>query len=525
MRIAVLALMQTCAGFAAADRSPNVVVMLADDLGFSDLGCYGGEIATPNLDALAQGGARFSQFYNTARCWPTRAALLTGYYAQQVGRDGFPGVKGKGKGGVQGSRPAWAKLLPARLQAAGYRSYHSGKWHLDGKPLANGFDRSYSLDDHDRHFYPKQHTRDDKPLPAVLPGAHYYSSSDIADHAIACLREHRRSYADKPFFSYVAFTAPHFPLHAPAEDVARYRDRYLAGWEAARAARWGRIRGLPISGASLSPVERDLGPPYKRPNDWALLGPGEAPLPIPWTELSEEQRRFQAGKMAVHAAMVDRMDREIGRIVAEVRAMDALDDTLICFLSDNGASAEIMVRGDGHDRDAPAGDGKTFLCLGPGWSSVANAPFRRHKTWVHEGGVATPFVVHWPKTIRDPGGWRSRPGHVVDFVPTILSAVGPKELRDQKAPPFPGENLLPTLKKDDPRRASPIWWLHEGNMAYRAGDWKIVAAKNQPWELYDLSKDRSETTNLADKHPDKLRELVAEWRKRTDEIAAAATSP
>src|SRR5687767_5448710 len=212
----------------AAETSPrpNIVCILADDLGWSDLGCYGGEIATPNLDALAANGLRFTQFYNTARCWPTRACVLTGYYAQQVRRDSVPGVRSGG----QGVRPAWARLLPEMLRPLGYRSYHSGKWHVDGKPLDNGFDRAYTLDDHDRHFAPRRHTEDDKPLPPVGAGAGYYSSTAIADHAVRCLKDHAEKHPGKPFFAHVAFTAPHFPLHAPAEDVARYRKTYLAGW-------------------------------------------------------------------------------------------------------------------------------------------------------------------------------------------------------------------------------------------------------------------------------------------------------
>lgn len=213
-----------------AEPKPNILLILADDMGYSDAGCYGGEIATRNLDFLAKNGLRFTQFYNTARCWPSRAAILTGYYAQQVRRDTLPGIKS----GAQGTRPAWAKLLPEMLQPLGYRTYHSGKWHVDGLPLQNGFDRSYSLNDHDRHFTPQQHTEDDKRLPPVDAKAGYYSTTAIAAHAVKCLKEHAEKYADRPFFEYLAFTSPHFPLQAPAEDIARYRKKYLAGWDAMR---------------------------------------------------------------------------------------------------------------------------------------------------------------------------------------------------------------------------------------------------------------------------------------------------
>ena len=242
----------------AAPR-PNVLLIMADDLGYSDTGCYGGEIATPNLDGLAKQGLRFTQFYNTARCWPSRAAVMCGYYAQQVRRDSLDG-----KGGAQGKRPAWAKLLPALLAPAGYRSWHSGKWHIDGPVLASGFSRSYSLNDHDRNFYPRQHTEDDKPLPPVARDAGYFTSTAIADYAIKYLKEHAEKYSTQPFFGFLAFTSPHFPVQAPAEDITRYQGKYDAGWDALREVRWKNMSGLGLTG-TLSPIEREVGPPYPFP--------------------------------------------------------------------------------------------------------------------------------------------------------------------------------------------------------------------------------------------------------------------
>src|SRR5262245_51291336 len=226
---------------------PNIVLILADDLGFSDLGCYGGEIQTPHLDALAKDGLRFSQFYNTARCWPTRAALLTGYYAQQVRRDTIPGLPSGGRG----ARPSWARLLPEMLRPLGYRAYHSGKWHIDGLPVQGGFDHSYLLQDQGRFFNPRVHFEDDRKLPAVEKGTGYYATTAIADHALKCLREHAETHADRPFFHYLAFTAPHFPLHALPEDIARYRDTYRKGWDAARAERWKRIKEMKLVAGEL----------------------------------------------------------------------------------------------------------------------------------------------------------------------------------------------------------------------------------------------------------------------------------
>jgi arylsulfatase len=519
----------------AQSNRPNVVVFLADDLGYSDLGCYGGEIATPNLDALAAGGLRFTQFYNTARCWPTRSSLLTGYYAQQIRRDTVPGVRSGG----QGVRQAWAKLLPEMLKPLGYRSYHSGKWHVDGKVLDGGFDHSYLMQDAGRFFNPQVHLEDDKPLPAVPRGSGYYSTTAIADYAIKYLQEHAEKHAQQPFFAYVCFLSPHFPLHAPAEDIAKYAGKYDGGWDAAREARWKRIQSLGLAKGELSKVERNVGPRYAFPDDMKTLGPGEVNKPLPWNELTAEQRKFQASKIEVHAAMVDRMDKEIGRVLDQLRAMKAMDNTLIFFLSDNGASAEIMVRSDGHDPAAPPGSAATHLCLGPGWSTVANTPLRMHKTWVHEGGIATPLVVHWPKGIAAKGELRQNPGHVIDLVPTILEVarLQRSEVGGQGAPPPPGKSLAPTFANDNSVPHEYLWWMHENSKAIRVGDWKLVAAvpslrgrgaaaaEQAPageWELFNLAEDRAETKNLAAQMPDKVRELAALWSAKQNEFFALA---
>jgi len=499
-----------------AGRNPNVLLIMADDMGYSDLGCYGGEIQTPHLDGLARDGLRFTQFYNTARCWPTRAALLTGYYAQQVRRDSLPGVK-------RGKRPSWARLLPQMLKAAGYRSYHSGKWHIDGMPLANGFDRSYYVDNHG-FFRLKSHYLDDKKQPPTPISPKFYVTDATADHAVEILKEHAKEHADKPFFHYLAFTAPHFPLHALPKDIERYRERYKQGWDKIRSARWKKQKELGLAKGELSPFEREVGPHHHFPDAYKILGSGEVRYPVSWKTLTKEQQAFQADKMAVHAAMVDSMDRAIGRVLDQLRKMKAFEDTLILFLSDNGASAEVMVRGDGHDPKAPLGSAYTYLCLGAGWSTACNTPFRMHKTWVHEGGACTPLVAHWPNGIAARGELRNTPGHAIDVVPTILELAKVNGKTDKPAPTPPGKSLIPAFAEDRSIDRDYLWWSHDGNRAIRVQDWKLVSTNDKVWELFDLAKDRTETQDLATKHPDKVKELAKLWLAKQDQFIKDANS-
>ena len=494
-----------------AQERPNILIVLADDLGFSDLGCYGGEIKTPHLDRLAAGGVRFSQFYNTGRCWPTRGSLLTGFYAQQIRRDKLPGIKS----GARGERPAWARLVPETLRTLGYRTYHSGKWHVDGMPLENGFVRSYYLRDQGRFFNPKIHYLNDEKLPPVETGTEFYGTTAIADHAVQCLQDHASNHPNQPFFHYLAFTAPHFPLHGLPEDIARYETQYQRDWAEVRRERWERQKRVGLIQGGLSAVERNLGPPYAFPDAIKKLGPGEVNRPLAWGDLTPKQQDFQAMKMAIHAAMIDRLDRELGKVLNQIQEMDAWDSTLILFLSDNGASAEIMVRDDGHDPNAPPGSAATYLCLGPGWSTTCNTPFRRHKTWVHEGGIATPLIAHWPNEIKAHGQIVHQPGHVIDLVPTLFEITGVKGhgAGEEHDPPMrPGRSLMSAMVGSNQIQPRELWWNHDGNRAIRSGNWKLVAAgEGAAWELYDLTNDRSEQKDLAALNTKQTQRLSGRW--------------
>ena len=506
---------------ALAAAKPNIVMILADDLGYSDLGCYGSEIATPQLDALAKDGVRFTQFYNTARCWPTRSALLSGYYAQQTHRDALPDLRG----GAMGVRQDWARLLPDYLKAAGYRSYHTGKWHIDGKVLASGFDHSMNIANSGNFFSSEGMFLDDVALKPADNEKDFYLTIATADHAITTLKDHAANFSGKPFFQYIAFHAPHFPLQALPQDIAKYRDRYLGGWDLLRNERYARQKKMGLVSTALSVLDPKVGPPYSFPNVPQAYGPGEIVNSLPWVDLTEEQHRFQATKMAIHAAMVDRMDQEIGRIIAQLKAMNVYDNTLILFASDNGASAEIMVRDGGHDPKAEPGSKATYLCLGPGFSSACNTPFRMHKTWVHEGGISTPLIAHWPKGISSKNELRHTPAHVIDIAPTILELAGiekPKEWNGEPIPAAPGKSLVPALLKDVEIPRDSLWWLHEGHRALRSGDWKLVALNGKPWEIYDLKTDRAEQHDLAASQPEQAKKLEQLWQQQTDAFTVLA---
>jgi len=510
-------------------KKPNILIILADDMGYSDAGCYGSEIQTPNLDKLSSNGLRFTQFYNTGRCWPSRSSLLTGYYPQSVRRDNLTKPTGENPkpptGGAGGVRPRWAQLLPAYLKPLGYRSYVAGKWHVDGKPEKNGFDHSYLYMNTEGYFGAVNHTEDDVKLPPVLPDGSSYSTVRIADYAIKFLKEHASKYSDQPFFEYLAFHSPHFPIQAMPEDIAMYKDRYKSGWDAIRTERMESMKKLGLLNCDLSPLDPDIIPSWNLSEKelQKRIGPGEVGHAVAWNSLTSEQKEFQSDKMAVHAAMVHRMDIEIGRVIDQIKEMGALENTLVLFVSDNGASAEQIIREGGHDPMSVVGSPQSYLGIGPGWSSAANTPFRLHKSWNHEGGISTPLIVSWPAGIKSRNELRTDPGHLIDIVPTILEITGakmPETLEGFAVPALHGKSLVAEFRKNGKLKHEYLWWNHDGNRAFRVENWKIAADHQLPWELYDLGKDRSETKNLADKYPEKVKELETLWISHANEFGA-----
>ena len=507
----------------AATARPNFLIVLADDMGFADAGSYGGETATPNLDRLAANGLRYTQFYSTARCWPSRSCLLTGYYAQQVRMDP-----------PKDRLPGWTRVLPHYLKPLGYRTYHSGKWHLMGapKPCADGgFDHSYCIEDHNRYFAPRDATLDDRKLPAIPEGSPFYLTTEIADRAIGFLREHATNAPTQPFLLYLAFTAPHFPLHAPPDDIARYASTFQDGWDAIRGRRWQRQQSLGLLTTTPAPADPITVPPWNLGERELVerLGPGEVGRAVRWDDLPPAQQRFQAVKMAIHAAMIDRLDRELGRVLDQLRAMGVYSNTVVTFASDNGASAEQIIRGDGHDPAAPAGSGRTFLCLGPGWATAANTPFRLYKSWVHEGGISSPLIIQWLDGIKARGAIRHTPGHFIDLLPTLPELAGPVDGnvgRPTGAPPLPGRSLVRSFASDRRIERDFLYWHHLNHRALRVGDWKIVSAgtadQEGPWELYDLGRDRTELKDLAARDPDRLGRMTNEWQRLERQFRAEA---
>ena len=485
----------------AAPSRPNIVLILCDDLGFSDPGCYGGEIRTPNLDRLALEGMRFTQFYNCAVCVTTRVALMTGLYPRP------------GKRGLRGNMVSLGEML----REAGYATALTGKWHgLGGRPIDRGFDEYYGLlSGCCNYFNPA------KPDPNFYGGnarrfAHnaqpvtefpddYYTTDAFTDHAIETIQRFAKE--GKPFFLHLCYTAPHFPLQAPEQDIARYRGDYAHGYFVLRERRHKRQieLGLLDPKWKLSPVDHKTG---SFSYDYEVTS---------WEEV--ETRAREERRMEVYAAMVDRMDQGIGRLLDALDQTGVADNTVVFFLSDNGGCASWPRDEKGfeeYNRGIPVGDPRSYEFVGPGWGWAQNAPFRRHKVWTYEGGIATPLIVRWPGVVK-PGAITHQVGHVIDFMPTLLELAGgtyPETSGEEPILPLEGESFAPVLRGKNHKPRDTLCWALFGNRAIRQGHWKLVwGASDQRWELYNLAMDRTETNDLATEHPERVKAMAADWER------------
>lgn len=504
---------------AAAER-PHIILIMVDDMGFSDLGYHGGEIETPNLDSLAHGGVRFSQFYNSGRCCPTRASLLTGLHPHQTGI-GWMTIPPKGKPrdteppAYQGYLNRECVTIAEVLKESGYTTLMSGKWHLgynakDQWPLQRGFDKFYGcLSGATRFFYPtgdRGITLGNEPVEPLTSTTkeEFYTTDAFTDYAIQFMDEHlEEKLEDSPFFLYLAYTAPHWPLQAFEDDIAKYRGRYKDGWDHLRKERFHRQ------------VESGLFP------EGTKLSPRSPGIPD-WQSLDEKKRDEMDLKMATYAAMVDRVDQNIGKLTHFLLDEGIFDDTLILFLSDNGACQEGGMLGRGEFYDREKRNLQSSNSYGEAWANVGSTPFRYYKHYVHEGGSATPFFMHWPAKIGLRDAWYEEPGTLIDIVPTLLDVAGAKYPDNAHGRPMPsleGVSLRPAFQSKPLQREDPIFLEHETNASIRDGKWKLVGKSvsmlggtdQGQWELYDMESDRTETLNLAGKHPDKVGELAKEW--------------
>ena len=522
------------AGLAAPAARPNIVLILADDLGWSDIGCYGSEIQTPRLDALAREGVRFTQFYNCARCCPSRASLLTGLYPQQAGVGSMNSDRGPEYPGYRGALQPDTATLAEVLRDAGYKTYMVGKWHLrndkfDVKPTDRGFDEFYGMLGgynscwHEHPYYtrwPKDRSpRTYTSAKGDQPGT-FYSTDAFADYSLDFIADARA--ARKPFFLYLAFNAVHFPLHAPEADIAKYEAMYFAkGWDTLREERLARQKAEGLVPADLALTPRSLVPP----KSFAKASPFAGKPSPAWASLPEDRRRDLARRMAVYAAMTDRMDQAIGRVVDDLKQHGQLDNTLIMFLSDNGADWEWDPYGF-DENSGPKnvlhtgaevkriGGPASYVSYGSAWAGASNTPWRYYKHFDYEGGTRTPFIVSWPAGLKARNELRTQVGHIMDLMPTLVEVAGatyPAVRQGVKVQPMEGRSLVPALENRPLVRAEPLFFEHEGSRAARAGDWKLVSLAGAAWELFYLKDDPSEMTNLMAAQPERARELIGQW--------------
>ena len=537
-------LIATVVSFGQPNRRPNIILMMADDMGYSDIGCYGSEIQTPRLDSLAKDGVRFTQFYNTARCCPTRATLLTGLYAHQAGIGHM--MSDRGYDAYRGDLSANAVTIAEVLRGAGYATFMSGKWHVTRHikpsgpkynwPKQRGFDRFFgTIHGAGSLFDPNSLTMENT---QIAPWDGFYYTEAISDVASRFIREHHETEPEQPFFLYVAYTSPHWPMHAWEKDIAKYRGRYNQGWDKLRQERYERMVDMGL-----------IDPRWK-------LAPRDPKSPS-WSEA--ELKPWEARCMEVYAAMVDNMDQGIGRIVDTLDAVGELENTLILFLADNGGCAENQGRRANFERHNPdlsqlrpmapgalqfdmvpkvtrdgrpvrqgrgvmPGPADTYIAYGLSWANASNTPFREYKHWVHEGGISSPLIAHWPKGISAArrGRLESQPAHLIDLMATCVDLAGaryPKRYKGNEIQPMEGVSLVPGFEGASLGREAPLFFEHEGNMAVRRGRWKLVKRHGRDWELFNMEQDRTEQHDLSEDHPEVVTSLEAAWDAWAERVA------
>ena len=500
------------------NERPNIVLIMADDMGYSDLGCYGSEINTPNLDKLAANGIRFTQFYNAARCCPTRASLMTGLYPHQAGvghmtNDEF----NYAKEGYQGNLNRKCITIAEVLKKSDYHTFMTGKWHL-GKhpgmwPCDRGFEEYYGIVEGSSGYFKvnpgRLLSRNNTPVDTIVP-PNFYLTDAFSDSAVMFIDKYKND--RKPFFLYLAYNAPHWPLQAKKEDIKNYIGKYREGWDRIRKKRYQKqiAMGMWEKTFALSPKNDDLMKP----------GSGQPP----WEQIANNENNTAELDltMAIYAAMIDCMDQGIGRVIDYLKKNGKLENTLILFLSDNGACHEGGSNGVGFPgKDLDKMKNGNWVTLGANWAKVSNTPFRYYKSWAHEGGISTPLIAHWPNVIKQKGAFTNQPGHIIDIMATVIDIAGakyPSKYQGDSIRPFEGISLLPVFQGKKREGHDYICWSHEGKRAIRKGKWKLAAVQDGDWELYDIENDRTECNNLANINPKVVEELNTsweEWRQRT----------
>lgn len=456
----------------AADSRPNIVLIITDDMGFSDVGCYGGEVNTPNVDSLARRGVKFSQFYNCGKCEPSRAALITGH--QFWTHD--PNVA------IRKDSPNFGEIL----QTAGYRTMMVGKWHAAGIPFERGFHRHFGFMTGGCDFFlgNDTFTLDGKPWPVPKDG--FYATYAFTDYADQFIREEHAADPNQPFFMYLGYNAPHSPIQAPEDQVAKYRGKYLKGWDAIRKERFAKQQDIGLAGDGWNFPDR--------------------PENIPaWDSLDEDSRDFEDLRMATYAAMVDCVDQGVGRVMRTLKELDIDENTLVIFMNDNGASPNDRVR------RGKFGTPGTTWNVGVAWAHASNTPMKYYKRTQHSGGVTTPFIASWPDGIEPEAKFIDQPLHITDILPTLMEIAGakyPNDFGGKTHPDLPGRSFAGVLKERAMLPQIPLHFSLFNNMAVVDGGWRMVTAYDQPWQLYDLTNDRTETRDVADSNPERLREML-----------------